>query len=82
MNREIVNELYRALVILGAGSDLLGTIGSWGDSLPDEDVLANLRAWNAAALAEAKARIEHYGMTFPRSACIPDEALEMSGPGS
>jgi hypothetical protein len=59
INREIVRELYRSLVLLGADNDLLGTVGSWGDSLPDEDVLANLQGWNEATLSEARQRIEH-----------------------
>ena len=45
-NREIINELYKTLVLLGADNALLGTIGSWGDSLPEADVLANLQGWN------------------------------------
>lgn len=45
--REIAAELYVACERLGARSDLLGVLGSWGDTLPDEDVLALLRAYNA-----------------------------------
>lgn len=45
---KIVGEIYKAFELLGAESDLLGTVGSWGDCLPDEDVLANLRTWNEA----------------------------------
>lgn len=66
-NREIVAEIYRALVLLGADSGLLGTVGSWGDSLPDSDVLAALKGWNLASLQEAKQRIEHYETTSRRS---------------
>lgn len=65
-NRKIIGELYRALVLLGADNELLGTIRSWGGSLPDEDVLANLKGWNQATLKEDTARIEHYEM-----ACHP-----------
>jgi hypothetical protein len=57
---EIIGELYRTLVLLGADSGLLGTVGSWGDSLPDTDVLSNLKAWNEASFAEVKGRIGHY----------------------
>ena len=67
MNREIVNEIYRAFALLGAEADLLGTVGSWGDSLPDEHVLANLRAWNNVTLKELKGRIEH---------CVPSAAAK------
>jgi len=66
-NREIVHELYRTLVLLGAGSDLLGTVGSWGDSLPEGDVLANLKGWNEATLKEVRQRIEHYEISCPPS---------------
>jgi hypothetical protein len=59
-NREIVQEIYRTLVLLGADSGLLGTVGSWGDSLPDSDVLENLRAWNSTTAQEIIGRIEHY----------------------
>lgn len=60
LNRKIVLELYRSLVLLGAESDLLGTVGSWGDTLPDEDVLAGLQQWNADTLNTLRGRIEHF----------------------
>lgn len=72
LKREIINELYRTLLLLGADNGLLGTVGSWGDSLPDEDVLANLKDWNGATLKESTARIEHYGMSFCPSGYIQD----------
>ena len=37
-----------------------------GDSLPDEDVVTNLRAWNDKTLAEIKWHTEHYEIAFPR----------------
>ena len=52
---QITQELYKALERLGAKSDLLGIVGSWGDSLPDQDVLQMIRAWNEATTK----RIEH-----------------------
>ena len=57
MNREIVNELCRALMLLGAKSDLLSTVGSWGDSLPESIVLDDLRSWNEATTKELTDRI-------------------------
>ena len=66
-NREIVGELYRTLVLLGADNGLLGTVGSWGQ-LPDEDVIANLKGWNGATLKELTGRIEHYETSCPRLA--------------
>lgn len=68
VDREIMDEIYRALVLLGAESDLLGVIGSWRESLPNEDVLAEIRAWNEATLRESKARIEHCEMSSHRLA--------------
>ena len=45
--RKIVDEIYTALEGLNAPPLLLGIIGSWGDTLTDEEVLAALRSWNA-----------------------------------
>ena len=43
---EIAVEMYEAARRLGARSDLLRIIGSYGDTLPDEEVLDQLRQWN------------------------------------
>lgn len=75
---EIIVEIYRSLVLLGADNGLLGTVGSWGDSLPDADVLANLKGWNEASIAEIKERIGHYEKSSLQSGCIPAEARRMS----
>jgi hypothetical protein len=71
LNRQIVDEIYRSLVLLGAGSDLLGTVGSWGDSLPDQDVLANLKGWNSATTKELTQRIECRGTICQVPDCSP-----------
>ena len=42
----VASELYEALKKLGAKSDLLGLVGSYGDTLEDEEVLDRLRKWN------------------------------------
>ncbi len=47
VNRELIRELYRAIDALGADPDLLATVESWGDTLDDHQVLANLKAWNS-----------------------------------
>lgn len=65
-SREIKSELYRALVLLGADNGLLGAVGSWGESLPDEEVLQNLKGWNEATLQETRERIQHYETTSRR----------------
>lgn len=70
-NRQIVNEIYRALTLLGADNGLLGAIGSWGDSLPEADVLAAIKGWNNATAEEAKSRIAHYESSCRHSDCSP-----------
>ncbi|MEJ0078947.1 MAG: hypothetical protein WDO17_26660 [Alphaproteobacteria bacterium] len=44
--RQIATELYRAIRVLGGGAQLLSIVGSYGDTLHDDDVLTMLRAWN------------------------------------
>jgi hypothetical protein len=43
---EIYAEIYKALEKLGASPELLGTVGSYGDTLIDEAVLADLKRFN------------------------------------
>ena len=74
-NQEIVQELYRTLILLGAEPAVLGAIGSWGNSLPEEDVLASLKAWNLAAQNKLGHRTAHYEATFCRPAYDPDGEL-------
>jgi hypothetical protein len=45
--------MYQKLEALGADRELLAVVGSWGDTLDDEEVLVLLKEWNAA---ESKAR--------------------------
>jgi hypothetical protein len=47
IHHAIVGELYKAMATLGADPKLLGAVGSWGDTLDDDSVLALLREWNA-----------------------------------
>lgn len=54
---KIVQELSYSLSLLGAKSDLLGTVGSWKDTLSDEDVLAGLKAWNEWKRKELSERL-------------------------
>lgn len=53
---QIAHELYRALRTLGADKELLSTVGSYGDTLDDDDVLALLKSWNARVLPVAGTR--------------------------
>jgi hypothetical protein len=78
-NREIISELYKTLVLLGADNSLLGTIGSWGDSLPDSDVLANLQGWNQETLRETRERIEHCEMLSREASIKRDLEVNING---
>jgi hypothetical protein len=42
------SDLYKKLETLGAGRELLAAVGSWGDTLDDEEVLVLLKEGNAA----------------------------------
>jgi hypothetical protein len=43
---DIKNEIYRTLERLGADSDLLSIVGSWRDTLSEEEILAELKRYN------------------------------------
>ena len=48
IEQQIRSQIYRAFEHLGADRELLkllGTIGSWGGTLDDEEVLSLLREW-------------------------------------
>jgi hypothetical protein len=51
---KIKDEIMRALELLGADSGLLGIVGSWGETLPDKEVLRLLKEWNEKKLATKK----------------------------
>lgn len=46
---EIICELSKAIATLGGKSDIQSVLGSWGDTLPQSDVLAMLKQYNSAA---------------------------------
>lgn len=73
--REIAAELYHAVALLGAKSDLLSIIGSWGDSLNDDQIVAYLREWNAKTAEELKACIDSF-----ETASLRRERSEGAGP--
>lgn len=76
MVRNLVDEIYRALVLLGAESDLLSIIGTWRDGGCGEYVADQVWAWNEETLRSIKGRIEHYGMTCRHHDGNQDEALK------
>lgn len=76
----IINEIYRACELLGGDFMLLSAIGSWGDTLPDEDVLANLRGWNRDHIS--KACKQPGGTSGRRTACNLDAGRKTSAPKS
>lgn len=56
LKAQIAHELCRAFKALGADMELLCTVGSYGDTLDDEDVLALLRSWNAKTVPLIRVR--------------------------
>jgi hypothetical protein len=54
LQREMREEIYRSMVLLGADELLLGSIASWRDGITEDDVLAELRNWNEAKVLELK----------------------------
>ena len=54
MERELRQELYLSLVLLGADPILLGALETWRGGAGDKEVLADLRNWNEAKLLEMK----------------------------
>lgn len=46
MKAQIASELYMAIKRLGGDDKLLSIVGSYGDTLDDDDVLLLLRDWN------------------------------------
>jgi hypothetical protein len=44
---EIAAELYTTLEQLSADPELLAVVGSWRDTLDDDEILAHLRSFNA-----------------------------------
>lgn len=47
MKIDIIQELYQSLTILGADHHLLCAVGSYGDTLSDEQVLTRIQSWNS-----------------------------------
>jgi hypothetical protein len=60
MDKIIISELHRTLILLGADRTLLGTVNSWKKSLPDDMVLSEIRHWNEIAAEKIHHRIEDY----------------------
>lgn len=42
----IIRELATALCDLGAASGLMAIVMSWGDTLPESEILEQLKEWN------------------------------------
>ena len=60
MERRIITELHKALILLGADNCLLGTVNSWKKSLPDDMVLSSIQHWNEIAAGKLQRRIDEY----------------------
>ena len=59
LKAKIGSELYRAFDALGASPDLLAIIGSYGDTLDDQDVLGALLLYNKTGKALIEMRDTH-----------------------
>lgn len=46
ISRQFGREVYRSLEALGADEDVLSVVGSWRDTLPDEEVVGLLKGYN------------------------------------
>lgn len=46
VQNEIVSEIIKAIGILGGKNDLTVALCSWGDTLPQVEVLSMLKQWN------------------------------------
>jgi len=46
---EIIGELATAMSAHGASGGLLAIVGSWGDTLPEIEILAMIKDWNQHA---------------------------------
>jgi hypothetical protein len=76
IDKEIIAELYKTLELLGADHGLLGTVGSWKDCLPDEDVLANLKGWNEATAKEKELPINNEPVPEPTPARTVEQMID------
>lgn len=47
LQHSIKNEIATALINFGAKSDLMSIIGSWGDTLHEDEILEMLKEWNS-----------------------------------
>lgn len=52
VKNEVFSEMIKAMVSLGAQSDLLCIVCSFGDTMGDDEVLEALREWNTLHSAE------------------------------
>lgn len=43
---QILREVAKTFELLGANSGIMAMVGSWGDTLPQEDILDMWRDWN------------------------------------
>lgn len=50
---EIIGEIAETLIMLGAPSGLMACVGSWGDTLPQDEILEMWRDWNQSAKKES-----------------------------
>ena len=49
---QILREICAAVNRLGGGRDIMSILGSWGDTLPEAEILKMLKEYNAMPLEE------------------------------
>lgn len=55
---EIISRLSKCLAILGAESDLLSIVGSWKDTMPDDQIGYMLDSWIETKIQEKKQSVK------------------------
>ena len=55
---KIIDQIAKAISLLGGKNDILGSICSWKDTLPDVEVLNGLESWNDWKRNELIERLE------------------------
>lgn len=57
--KSFARKMYLCVELLGGQSDILSTIGSWRDTLSDEDVLGALDVWIDATIDERQRSLDY-----------------------
>ena len=67
IGQQIRSEIYRAFELLGADSDLLAVVGSWGDTLKDEEILVRMKRFSPSSKNGMRSKRGAEKLPEPRS---------------